>query len=99
MYKLASGEVLVVREGEEEFPLYPSEDVLLKQLRMHNASETHEILEGVNIYGDCFSVKADRIATSFLSKMSINYAKMNTIEIIEAVDSVVVVNRNKSFFN
>lgn len=99
VYKLASGEVLIVREGEDEFPLYPSEDVLLKQLGRHNASEAHEILEGVNIYGDRFPEEADRIATSFLNDMGINYAKMNTTEIIELADSVVLANRNKSFFN
>lgn len=99
VYKLMSGEVLLIREGEDEFPLYPSEDVLLKQLGKHTSVETNEILAGVNIYGDKFPNEADHIATSFLNSIGVNYIKKNPIEIIEAVDAFVKENRNKIFFN
>jgi hypothetical protein len=98
VYKIKEG-VIVIRHGQDEFPLYPSEEVLIHQLTSHPSPEVKDILEGINIYGEDFPKKAQTLAKDFLDRIIVDYNKQSSIDILKAVDRHINVNRNKKFFD
>ena len=95
-YTLLNGEVLIVRDGENEFPLYPSLNVLSTQINGHKSSK--DLLEGINIYGKDLPLMADKIYMEFLNKCKID-SNNTTSNIISDVDKYLNKNRTQDFLN
>lgn len=97
-FKLKDGRVVVVRENENEFPVYPSQEVLLNQLTSHKS--TNEIFDGVNIYGENFPAKAKILCKELLQICNIEYSSTkNDVQILEEVDFFISKHRTKKFLD
>jgi hypothetical protein len=96
VYKADLG-VLAIRDGQSDAPLYPSEEVLVYQLKGHSF-QPRPILEGINIYGENFPKFSYMLADSFLKKMGISENDL-PLNILTAVDERLLANRTKKFFN
>lgn len=98
VYKLSTEEVLVVRDGEREYPLYPSEKILITQLTKFNGPKTEDLLEGINPYDDKFPSISKDIINNFLVEFNIVPKDKSNIQLLEEINKTVIKNRNKVFF-
>jgi hypothetical protein len=96
VYQIENG-VVVVRDGEMEFPIYPSKDILIEQLLKHDSSGHIDNFINANPYGDSFPYNAAKIADKFIESLGISFKGSYNQELIKLIDDKMKENRNQSF--
>jgi hypothetical protein len=96
VYQIENG-VVVVRDGEIEFPIYPSKDILIEQLVKHDSSGSVDIFINVNPYGESFPNNASKVADKFIESLGISFKGSKNQELIKLIDDKIKKNRSQPF--
>lgn len=96
-FKLIDGKVIV--QESSKYALYPSLDVLLGVLKGYTGPYKREILYGKNPYGEDFPKKVNGLIQKMFDDFNINTENFNKEDILNALDSIIVRNRNKDFLD
>jgi hypothetical protein len=94
-YETKNGQVIVEKSGK--YALYPSVSVLEDIVRKSNSPRREDLLFNKNPFGNSFPDHSNELVKKTLDDFRID-STLGRSEILSKLDSIVINNRNESFF-